>query len=766
MKTFNSISAALILLMMFSISGFSQDRSGSISGKVIDAETQNPLEDARVEIVGTELRTGTDKNGEFSFTGLEVSTYRIRVSYVGYVTLLKTDLVLYSGRPLSVLAELIPTSVSTEDINIEANYFQKNSDVNISSMNLDYEEIRRAPGAAEDISRMIQSGPGVSLSNDQRNDLIIRGGSPSENLFLIDGIEVPNINHFGSQGSSGGPIGLVNLKFLQYADIYTGGFPAVFGNKLSGVVDMKFRDGSKKNYFNNIDMSFQGFGGLFEGSFSEKSSYIFSLRRSYLDLMKDAIRLSSVPKYWDANLKLSYDLNEKNKLSLIGFWALDNIEFGPRTADDKESNPFENAKVDRKFYTAGINHKYFFRKGFLQTILSSVTTDGNTVQNNKENTEQIFRNKYLENENTLRTELNYKLSDKYTLNAGVGGKYVISNNQIYDQSDTTATGSIIPEVNVDKDINSFKLFSSVNLTSKLFGEKLIINSGVRVDYFNYINDKTNFSPRIGLSYKVSPVTSINASTGIFYQNPEYIWLAVDDFNKDLKSIRAEHFIIGAEHYLNSDIRITAEVYQKRYSDYPVSLDNPTYILVNGGSEYGPNIVTRAVSEGTGTVNGFDFAIQKKLSGNGIYGQLNYSYMKSKFKALEGGEVPNAFDQTHQATIVIGYQASDDWLIGLKYKFATGKPYTPFDVQASTVAGRGVYDMSSYNALRLPDYMRIDLRIDKKFTFDKIGLVGYIEFQNILNRENVSEYYWDKDSNSVGKILHWGFFPVGGFSLQF
>ncbi|MEZ4688905.1 MAG: hypothetical protein R3A12_01475 [Ignavibacteria bacterium] len=231
-------------------------------------------------------------------------------------------------------------------------------------------------------------------------------------------------------------------------------------------------------------------------------------------------------------------------------------------------------------------------------------------------------------------------------------------------------------------------------------------------------------------------------------------------------IKAEHYIFGIEHYFAPDIRATAEVYRKNYSNYPVSVNNPTYILVNGGSEYGPNLVGSAVSDGYGTVDGFDISIQKKLSGNGIYGMLNYSYMNSQFQALAGGKVPGAFDQTNQITLTLGYQVAKDWLIGLKYKYATGKPYTPFDTEASIAADRGIYDMSRYNALRIPDYQRIDLRIDKNFTFNNIGIVGYIEFQNLLNKENISEYYWDEDRDTTGKILNWGFFPVGGFSLQF
>lgn len=754
-----------VLVLLLSSQAFSQG-AGEISGKVIDKETKTPLPDAVVEILETKEKSGTDDNGEFKFKGLKEATYRLKVTYIGYIPFVKSDLVIYAGRPLETVIELQQAGLSTETIDVGASYFEKNSEINISSMNLDYEEIRRAPGAAEDISRMVQSAPGISMSNDQRNDLIIRGGSPAENLFIIDGVEIPNINHFGSQGSTGGPIGILNLKFLQNADIYTGGFPVTYGNALSGAVDIKFKEGSKKNYFNNIDMSLQGFGGQFEGRISDNSSYLLSVRRSYLDLLKDAIRLSSVPKYWDVNFKTDFALSKKNSLSFLGLWATDNIEFGLKDEDDETANPFENAKVDRQFYSGGLTHTYLISNGFIRNVLSGVVTDGDTRQNNEDNTEEIYKNNYVESEYTLKSDLSKNLSRNFSIDAGIGGALVRSNNDLYSKQDTSATGYIIPEVSTNSIINSYKASAYANLTTKLLSDKLTINSGMRYDYFGYITNPGAFSPRLGLSYKVSPVTTFNASVGRFHQNPEYIWLATEESNKDLNNIRADHYILGFEHFINSDIRVTAEVYEKKYSDYPVSTDNPTYILVNGGAEYGPNYVTAAVSTGTGTVRGFDFSLQKKLSGNGIYGMLNYSYMNSKFKALEGEEVPGAFDQTHQLNFTLGYQVADDWLVGFKYKFATGKPYTPYNVESSTAAGRGVFDMEKYNSERMPDYMRVDLRVDKNFSFGKFGLVTYIEFQNLLNRENVSEYYWDEDKSEVDEILHWGFFPVGGFSLQF
>ncbi|MBK7159623.1 MAG: TonB-dependent receptor plug domain-containing protein [Ignavibacteria bacterium] len=224
---------------------------------------------------------------------------------------------------------------------------------------------------------MIQTIPGVSIGNDQRNDIIVRGGSPAENLILIDGIEIPNINHFGTDGSTSGAIGFINVKFIQETGILTGGFPTTFGDKLSSVIDINFREGSKKKFYSDINLSIAGFGGIFEGPLSEKGSYLFSVRRSYLELIKNSIRLTSVPNYWDFNLKADYEISPKDKITLIGLLGLDKIDFSEESA---ENNPYGNSQDDQKTFAAGINYKKLFKKGFIQTVLSDSYTDNYIVQ--------------------------------------------------------------------------------------------------------------------------------------------------------------------------------------------------------------------------------------------------------------------------------------------------------------------------------------------------------------------------------------------------
>ena len=760
-----SIYLLLLLLLIAPTAVFSQKSyDGIILGTIIDAETQSPVEDAVIEILNTGNKTTTDSTGNFFFQNLKYDSYQIKISGTGYDPLIKSDLIVYASKPLELIIKLNSKGIITDQIDVEANYFQKSSDVNISSLNLDFEEIRRAPGATEDISRMIQTIPGVSIGNDQRNDIIVRGGSPAENLILIDGIEIPNINHFGTDGSTSGAIGFINVKFIQETGILTGGFPTTFGDKLSSVIDINFREGSKKKFYSDINLSIAGFGGIFEGPLSEKGSYMFSIRRSYLELIKNSIRLSSVPNYWDFNLKADYEISPKDKITLIGLLGLDKIYFSEESA---ENNPYGNSQDDQKTFAAGINYKKLFKKGFIQTVLSDSYTDNYIVQIDGQSALIKFENKANNNEIILKSDLNYQLSSNLSLNTGVGGKYAGIKNYLFLKGDTNAAGFVFDTINADSKFNAVKLFGHANLTSKFLKDRLVVNTGVRLDYFDYIRLKTYFSPRIGASYKITPVTSLNAAAGIYYQSPEYIWLSSHPDNKNLNSIRSDHYILGLDHFFSGDLKATVELFYKNYKDYPVWKDIPTYILIDGGTEFGPNIVGEAVSAGTGYVKGIDVSLQKKLSSQkGLYGIINYSYINTGFTALAGGEKPGAFDPGHQFTLIAGYQFSSGWLAGLKFKYSGGRPYTPLDYDASKRVNREVYATDDFNSARYPYYMRIDMRVDKKFDFSKASLVCYIELQNLFDRENIYSYYWNEDNKKPGTIYQWAFFPVGGISIQF
>lgn len=747
----------------------SQADKGIISGKVIDYETQKPLSDADITIIELNKSIKSDSFGLFEFSDIPFSSYTIKVSLKGYEPKAQTDIVVLSARPTFVDIELNPQSYTTETIEVEAKYFEKSPDVNTSNFNFDFEEVRRAPGAVEDISRMVQGLSGVSTSNDQRSDIIVRGGSPSENLIIIDGIEIPNINHYPTQASTGGPIGMINVKFINDVNFSTGGFSARYGDKLSSIMDIKFREGSKQKLLFDINLSTAGFGGVLEGPlFTQKGSFLFSVRKSYLNLIKGAIRMASVPDYWDFNLKANYVFNSKNSLTVVGIGGIDYISFQGDDANISDDNPYGKATGDQKQFTLGASLKTLIKNGYLQNSIGNSSSWYDFTNYDIRNNNLLFDYKSKEYEYSIKSELFYQISKHQNIITGFNAKYIQVKNNIFLAADTSDFGDILPEYLLNNKSNFYKLGGFAQYTLKLFKDKFIINTGIRFDYFSGTAADINkvFSPRIGMSYKINDLTTINASTGIYYQAPEYLWVTTDPQNVNLKYVKAYHYILGVEHLFSDDLRMSLEVYYKDYKNYPVSFYIPTYILVNGGAENGPNFVGAANSNGYGFTRGIDFTLQKKLTGNGFYGMINYSLLESKVTATAGGEVPGSFDYRHNLVIIAGYQISNDWLIGIKYRYTSGRPFTPYDVTASAIANRGTLQYDKFNSERYKNYSRLDIRVDKKWNFNKLSIVCYVELQNVFNTTNIYQYFWNKYKNEQGTIYQWAFLPVGGFSIQF
>ncbi len=758
--------SCLILISVIPISAQDND-SGIITGSVVDLETQKPLQEAAVIVMERGDSVFTAADGKFTFLDVPFGTYSLKVSLPGYEMKVRTDIVVLASRPANVTIELISKGYTTDVIDVEAKYFHKSPDASTSNFNLDFEEVRRAPGAVEDVMRMVQVLPGVAPGNDQRNDLIVRGGSPSENLTMIDGVEIPNVNHYPSQGSSSGPIAMINVKFIDDVNFSTGGFSARYGDRLSSVLDMKFREGYRKSILSDINLSTAGFGGVFEGPlFSQSGSFLLSVRRSYLNLIRGAIRIAAVPNYWDFNLKTVYDINKNNRLSFIGIAGLDEISFEGDASEISDDNPYGKAKGNQEQFTAGINWKSLFRSGYVQTVLSNSSNFYYYINNDIKTNELIFDYDSYESDFNLKSEVFYQLNRNSSLIFGAGARAVKFKNKLFVRADTSGFGDPLPALFVDIKKNFYKGSAFTQYTLKLLQDKLILNSGLRYDYFSGISMSHSVSPRAGLSYRVTSVTTLNASTGIYSQAPEYLWVTSDPENVNLKFIKSYHYVIGLEHLFTEDLRLSVEVYYKKYTDYPVSVLIPTFALVNGGADNGPNFVGEATSRGFGHVRGIDLSLQKKLTGSGFYGILNYSLSESRINALVGGEKPGSFDYRHNLTIIAGYQLADNWLLGIKFRYTTGRPYTPFDAEASTYLGRGVYQTDKFNEARYRDYNRLDVRVDKKWNFRNWTIVSYIELQNVFNTTNVYQYFWNEYKNEQGTIYQWAFLPVGGFSIQF
>ncbi len=766
MKLYPLLRACCItFLLLVSLAPLSRSQSlGSIEGVVVDRDTRQPIIGTRVVVMGMQKGAVTDLDGKFEITGLPPATYQLQLTGIGYQPLVKTDIAVGTAQSAKLRLEMTVNAYEGEEIVVTARtFFNKTEDTKVSSNELSQEEIRRAPGAVEDVSRMIQALPGVTSASDSRNDLIVRGGSPIENFIMIDGIEVPNINHFGTQGSSGGPIGMINVDYIQDVTFSAGGFPVKYGDKLSSTMDIRYREGDKNNLTGKLDLGLAGAGFIVEGPLQKgKSSYMFSARKSYIDLIAGSAGLNAIPNYSNFNVKATYDINTKHKLSFIGLGGIDKIKFDGR--DDEDIENFDIIDVSDWQAIGGLSHQWLVGKStFIQNSLSFNVYSKNTTLDSADQKLE-FENVSSDQELTFRNDISHRFSPSDLLETGIQFKYLQNDNRIFLIETEGLYGVTQPEVNIDKVTDAFKFGSYVQYT-KSFLNRYSLTTGIRYDYFDYINSPHAFSPRASLGISLSDNFNLNLATGLYQQVPPLIWMVSFEKNRDLKYIKTWQNVVGVEFYPSDDIKFTLEMFYKDYSHYAASVLNPEVSYAGISSDYYFAGYEPLLSKSNGQSKGVELFLQKKLSYN-YYGLLNYSFSETRFKGLDGIDRPSAFDFTHVFTAIFGYKFTESLELSLKWRYVTGKPYTTVDLDQTKALDQLVLDNTQFNSKRHPAYHRLDIRLDKRFVFDSWNLVTFIDIQNAYNRENVEYLVWNEKKDQVEEVFQWGFLPAGGFKIEF
>jgi hypothetical protein len=742
---------------------FAQDqaRVGRIIGKVTDGMTKEPLVGANVVVVGTTLGAATDIEGRFDIRRVPLGTYAVRVSTIGYLAAVVTDVVVGAAKPAEISVGIMENEIKIEGVEVTAGYFTKIPDTPLSTLVQTNEEIRRLPGGLEDVARAIAILPGVAQVDGGRNDLIVRGGAPSENLFVIDNIEVPNINHFGTQGASGGPLSFINLDFVENTSFSTGGFGARYGDKLSSVLNITLRDGRKEGIGGKATVSASQFGLNLEGPLGKDANTLFSARRSYLDFIFKAAGFGFVPEYWDFLSKTSVRLGSKDQLSILAVAALDNVKY----FNDTEDKRFENSRVmgsDQNQIVGGVSWQHLFEQGYSTVTLGQSYVDYNFRQSDS-NLVRIFSNQSLEHESSIRGDVFLHLFKSTELTTGVQAKLVDFSADIFLRPFETRFGD---SLNVDARFKStgFKGSAYAQL-SQVFGKSRLTVGG-RVDYFDLI-DKYIFSPRVSYTVALSPATNLNWSIGRYSQAPSYIWLAANEQNRLLEFIGVTQYVLGLDHMLRADTKVSLEGYIKRYSDYPASVMRPYLVLANTGAGYGGSEdgyssfgLDPLVSRGSGSAQGVELLVQKKLSEVPCYGTVSISYNRAEFKAIDGVERPGSFDQRWIINVGGGYILNEKWEFSAKFRYATGRPYTPYDQF-------GYQNPALYNAARIGANHSLDVRIDRRWSFGSWTLVTYADIQNIYNRKPLSvPRYNARLGQAETVVASIGILPSIGVSAEF
>ncbi|MFZ4620874.1 MAG: TonB-dependent receptor [Bacteroidota bacterium] len=736
--------ALLFTITLFAQQG-QQKLTGRIVGHVKNYTTKEAVISATVVIQGTTLGAATDIEGNYVINNVPIGTYVLRASGLGFQPKVRTDVVVAVGKPADVHFELMESSVELEGVTVTTDYFQKSPDAPISVQTLGAEEIRRLPGGLEDVVRAISILPGVAQVQNGRNDLIVRGGAPSENLFVIDNIEVANINHFGTQGASGGPLSYVNLDFIDATSFKTGGFGAKYGDKLSSVLTIDLKDGREDRLGGKATISASQFGLNLEGPTGENGSFLFSARRSYLDFIFKAAGFGFVPEYWDFLGKINYKLSPKDQLNVLSIVALDNVKL----FNDSEKKRYDNSRIlssDQTQVLSGVSWRHLLDKGFTNVTLSQTYNGYNFIQNDSL-LNPIFKSASDEYETSLRGDIVLQLNKTSEFSLGVQGKFVDFNSNIILPIPFFTNFSESLRVNSTLDTTAIK--SAVYAQwSQALASNVQMTVGARLDYFNLINDNVSFSPRFSISYAPTQLFTLTASIGQYHQAPSYIWLVANPANKNLKYVAVTQYVVGTEYLLRSDVKISLEGYIKDYADYPASTARPYLVLANTGAGFGGSQDGYAsfgldplTSAGSGQAHGLELFLQKKLSDIPCYGLVSISWNEAKFKALDGVSRSSAYDQRWIINLGGGYILNEFWEFSSKFRFATGRPYTPYNTDGSQ-------NISAYNTQRISANHSLDIRVDRRWNFEQWNLITYIDIQNIYNRKASDVPIFDKRTQTV------------------
>jgi hypothetical protein len=744
--------------------------SGSIVGTVTSEASQRPLGKATVVVEGLDLVAETDVDGRFSLTGVRPGSYRLLVSHDCCVTFYRTDVWVTANRETQVSVALVDLPKRAETVQVTASAFSKPVDVASSWYSANHEEVRRAPGVLGDVNRLAQTFPGVMVSNDQRNDIVARGGSPWENLTSVDGFDVGNLNHFAAQGTTGGPISMLNTELIADVDFMAGGFPAAYGDRLSSVLDVSLREGNRDHFAADFTLDTSGAGFVVEGPLSKHGSYLASVRRSFLDLIFSKFgALTAVPHFANYQVKAVYDLGPRSRLTLLSIGGRDDIHFKVDESDTDDPSLQDILSKGNRFTTGVGLQNLLGERGVGRFTLAWATANyDNEVFDAQIGDQLIVRNKNDEGNVTAKYDVQYRIGRMGAVRAGVLGRRLTATYSVEQPIGLWNTFSTDPTrvnpLDLHTDVGTNQAGGYLEL-SPSFGSRVHATMGARYDYFE-LDDSSTVSPRAGLTVDLTSRLNVHASYGQFRQVPPLAFMTAAPGNESLAPIRADHYVGGFALFPSRDLKVTVEGYYKRYSLYPVSTQYPTLTLANFGDLYAINgLLLPLVSEGRGRARGIEFYVQKKLTSR-LYGQVSYALSRTEHAALDGVMRRGGFDSPQVLSLIGGYRLNDRFQISTKLTSASGRPVTPYLEPDSRDQNRPILDLSAINSERTPDYRRLDIRFDQRHGWGWGNLNTFLDVQNITNRKNVLEYVWNPKTRSRDSVKQLSLFILGGITIEF
>lgn len=734
--------APFILFLCFVLKVFAVEYQ--IKGTVIDKSTRQPLEFVNVLVVGLGIGASTDSNGNFTITQVPPGIYRLQASFLGYKTALTPEYRVNHVTPY-VQIELEEENTSLNEVVVTASPFQKVVESPVSLRVIGLQEIEKAPGANRDISKVVQNYPGVAFSPiGYRNDLIVRGGGPSENRFYLDGVEIPNINHFSTQGASGGPVGLIDADLIRSVKFYSGAFPADRGNALSSVLDFSLRDGDMERNSLKATLGASEVSLSSNGHLGKKTSYLVSVRQSYLQALFKVLGLPFLPAYTDASFKLKTRFDSHNELTLLGLGGLDRMKLNLGIeGEDAEYMLSYLPKIEQETYTVGGVYRHYTPIHVQTIVLSQSYLNNRNIKyrNNDESSEDnlTLHLGSVEQETKLRME-NTSSWSVWKVKAGFDLNYSRYKSDEYRKIFADA----LREYNYHTDLSLWRwgLFASIDYAAP--DKSFTASIGVRTDGNNY-SDKMKelwrqLSPRLSVSYRLADGLFLSGHVGLYYQLPSYTALgfkgeAGNYVNKHLDYISVSQESVGLSWTPNENMEFSVEGFYKLYGNMPFSLSDQIPLSCKG-NDYGTigneALSSQAKGRSYGAELMFKWLLTQKMNLSS-----SLTIFKSEFKDGEQGSyVPSAWDNRFILNVSGTYNFPKHWSLGAKVSCIGGSPYTPYDeaksslVEAWDVQGWAYYDYSRYNQERLPVFGQLDVRVDKTFYLKKYMLGFYLDIQNI------------------------------------
>lgn len=751
------------LFLLVSLLTFAQ--TGTVKGRVYNQKNNEPLEFATIRIQGTTNGTTTDLEGNYEIV-YRPGFYRLEVSYVGYETTLSAEVHIQGNQTAFIDIAVPESSTLIDEVVVRPTFNLKKIESPVSFLTIGVSDIEKAAGVNRDVSKALQSLPGVGATDPNRNDLIVRGGGPSENVFYLDGIEIPIINHFATQGSSGGVVGIINPDFVREVNFYTGAFPANRPNALSSVMDIRQKDGSRDRIHTQVGIGASDAAFTMDGPIGDKSTFIVSARQSYLQLLFKFIGLPFLPTYNDFQVKYKYQIDPKNELSIIGLGAIDNMTLNTDLQEDgTESQRYllDYLPVYQQWnYTIGAVYKHFSDNYFDTWVLSRNMLRNKNFKypDNDESQPKISDYRSDEAENKFRFERSYPdLPVKLLIGAGVAYSHYENetNRKVF------SNGSLNDLIyNTKLDLWSYQAF--IQASDTYLNNRLSLSLGLNTIGNNFNNNMKNplnqVSPRFSASYRLTDKWDINANVGRYAMRPAYTTLGYKDAsglfinkNENLKHIISNQAIAGFAYEPNFKLRFNLEGFYKLYNNYPLSVTDGMSIA-GKGTDYGQVGDEEIVSTGKGRAYGVEFS-GKLVDYKGLNSTITYTLFKSEFTGADGIYRPSNWDTRHMVNLLGSYNLPKNWNISMRWRFVGGAPYSPIDVDLSTnkdawsVNNRPYIDYANYNTLRLKDSHQLDLRIDKEYYFKKMMLNFYLDVQNAYNFQSENPpIYTNKDASGM------------------